>query len=159
MKNLFQATISELRESYRKKETSPVEVIKELIRRIDLHDSKIGAFLRLDREGVLREAAAAEKHLDKPMAGVPFVIKDNISTRGMETTCSSRILKGYIPPYDATVIARLKEAGAIILGKTNCDEFAMGSSTENSAFQLTHNPWNLEYAPGGSSGGSTAAVA
>ena len=159
MKNLFQGTISELRESYQKKEVSPVEVCQELFRRIDRYDSKIGAFLRLDREGALKAAADSEKQLKKPLAGVPVVIKDNISTRGIETTCSSKILKGYVPPYDATVIERLKEAGAIILGKTNCDEFAMGSSTENSAFQLTHNPWKLEYAPGGSSGGSTAAVA
>jgi aspartyl-tRNA(Asn)/glutamyl-tRNA(Gln) amidotransferase subunit A len=159
MKNLFTATIRELQDAYKSKKTSPSEVCTELIRRIDQYDSKIGSFLRLDKEGVLQAAADASKNLDKPLAGVPFAIKDNMSTQGVETTCSSKILKGYIPPYDATVITRLKNAGAIILGKTNCDEFAMGSSTENSAYQLTRNPWNLEYAPGGSSGGSAAAVA
>jgi aspartyl-tRNA(Asn)/glutamyl-tRNA(Gln) amidotransferase subunit A len=159
MKDLFNGGITGLRESFRKKEKSPVELCRELFRRIEEHDSKIGAFLLLDREGALKAAAAAEGHLDKPLAGVPFAIKDVISTRGTETTCSSKILKGYVPPYDATAIMRLKQAGAVILGKTNCDEFAMGSSTENSAFQLTRNPWNLEFAPGGSSGGSAAAVA
>lgn len=159
MTDLFKGTIADLHKAYKKKETNPVEVCTELIRRIDRNDSKIGCFLRLDRDGALKAAADASQNLDKPLAGVPFAIKDNLSTRGIETTCSSKILSGYIPPYDATVIQRLKNAGAIILGKTNCDEFAMGSSTENSAFQLTRNPWNLEYAPGGSSGGSAAAVA
>ena len=159
MTDLFKGTITDLHKAYKKKETNPLEVCTELIRRIDQNDSKIGCFLRLDRDGAQKAAADASQNLDKPLAGVPFAIKDNLSTRGIETTCSSKILSGYIPPYDATVIHRLKNAGAIILGKTNCDEFAMGSSTENSAFQLTRNPWNLEYAPGGSSGGSAAAVA
>ena len=152
-------TIHELLEAYRTKQTSPREICEELFKRIDQHDAGIGAFLRIDRGAVLQQATDSEKHSNRPLWGVPLAIKDNISTQGQETTCSSKILQGYIPPYDATVIARLKDAGAIILGKTNCDEFAMGSSTENSAFQCTRNPWNREHTPGGSSGGSAAAVA
>ena len=159
MNDLERYTIHELLNAYRTGKTSPAEVCKLLLSRIDRHDSQIGAFLRVDRDQIFRDAASAEKNLELPLAGVPLAIKDNISTEGMETTCSSKILRGYIPPYDATAIERLKRAGAIILGKTNCDEFAMGSSTENSAYQKTKNPWNLEYTPGGSSGGSAAAVA
>lgn len=159
MIDLFRATIQDLLRAYRSKETSPVEVCQTLLERIDRYDSSIGAFLRIDREGLLEQAAQAANNLDRPLAGVPLAIKDNISTQGLETTCGSRILQGYRPPYDATVISLLKNAGAVILGKTNCDEFAMGSSTENSAYQQTRNPWNTEYTPGGSSGGSAAAVA
>lgn len=159
MSELLKSTIGDLLAAYRSRKVSPREVCHDLIRRIEQHDSHIGAFLRLDLDGIEAAAAEAEKHPERPLAGVPFAIKDNMSTKGLETTCSSKILKGYIPPYDATVIARLKQAGAIILGKTNCDEFAMGSSTENSAYQLTHNPWDLQRTPGGSSGGSAAAVA
>ena len=159
MIDLFKATIQDLLLAYRSKETSPVEVCQTLFDRIDRFDPSIGAFLRIDRPHVLKQAEESAKNLERPLAGVPLAIKDNISTRDLETTCGSRILEGYRPPYDATVIARLKQAGAIILGKTNCDEFAMGSSTENSAFRKTRNPWNSEYTPGGSSGGSAAAVA
>jgi aspartyl-tRNA(Asn)/glutamyl-tRNA(Gln) amidotransferase subunit A len=159
MNDLLCGSIDDLLAAYRSRKTSPREVCQALIRRIEQHDSRIGAFLRIDRDGIETAAAEAEKHPDRPLAGVPLAIKDNMSTKGVETTCSSKILQGYVPPYDATVIGRLKEAGAIILGKTNCDEFAMGSSTENSAYQLTHNPWDLQRAPGGSSGGSAAAVA
>lgn len=152
-------TIDGLLAAYRSKRVSPIEVCRLLLDRIDIYDAGIGAFLRIDREGATRAAEQAARDLSKPLAGVPIAVKDNMSTRGLETTAGSKILKGYVPPYDATVIARLKEAGAVILGKTNCDEFAMGSSTENSAYQLTRNPWNREYTPGGSSGGSAAAVA
>lgn len=155
----FPGTIDELLAAYRSKSVSPIEVCRLLLDRIDIYDTEIGAFLRIDREGALRAAGEAAADLSRPLAGVPIAVKDNMSTRGLETTGGSKILKGYIPPYDATVIARLKEAGAVILGKTNCDEFAMGSSTENSAYQLTRNPWNRNYTPGGSSGGSAAAVA
>jgi aspartyl-tRNA(Asn)/glutamyl-tRNA(Gln) amidotransferase subunit A len=157
--DLFKATIHDLLLAYRSKETSPVEVCQTLFDRIDRFDASIGAFLRIDRENALRQATQSAKDLQRPLAGVPLAIKDNIATQDLETTCGSRILQEYQPPYDATVISRLKQAGAIILGKTNCDEFAMGSSTENSAFQKTRNPWNTEYIPGGSSGGSAAAVA
>jgi aspartyl-tRNA(Asn)/glutamyl-tRNA(Gln) amidotransferase subunit A len=159
MNDLLKSTIRDLLAAYRAKQVSPVEICREALDRIDRHDPVIGAFLTIDRESILGEAAEAEKHLDRPLAGVPIAIKDVISTRGIETTCSSRILRGNVPPYDATVIERLREAGAIIFGKTNCDEFAMGSSTENSAYRLTRNPWNTSCAPGGSSGGSAAAVA
>jgi aspartyl-tRNA(Asn)/glutamyl-tRNA(Gln) amidotransferase subunit A len=159
MTDLLQKNISDLLRAYRSHETTPEEVCREVFAKIDRYDSKTGAFLKLDREGAMFAAKEAGKDLNRPLAGVPIAIKDNISTKNLETTCSSKILKGYVPPYDATVIARLKNAGAIILGKTNCDEFAMGSSTENSAFQLTRNPWKLECTPGGSSGGSTVAVA
>ncbi len=159
MTDLLQGNISDLLRAYRSRETTPEEVCRKLIEKIDRYDSKTGAFLKLAREGSLIAAQEAAKDLNRPLAGVPIAIKDNISTKNLETTCSSKILKGYLPPYDATVIARLRKAGAVILGKTNCDEFAMGSSTENSAFQLTHNPWKLECTPGGSSGGSTVAVA
>ena len=155
----FSGTIDGLLAAYRSKSVSPIEVCRLLLDRIAIYDAGIGAFLRIDREGALRAAEQSAADLSKPLAGVPMAIKDNMSTRGLETTGGSKILKGYVPPYDATVIARLKEAGAVILGKTNCDEFAMGSSTENSAYQLTRNPWNRDCTPGGSSGGSAAAVA
>lgn len=151
--------IAGLLASYREGRTTPLEVCEMLLARIHQHDAGIGAFLRLDEDAALETARRAALDLTKPLAGVPVAIKDNLSTVGIETTAGSRILKGYIPPYDATAIARLKDAGAIILGKTNCDEFGMGSSTENSAFQLTRNPWNREFIPGGSSGGSAAALA
>lgn len=159
MNEHLSGTIGDLLAAYRSHKTSPREVCRDLVDRIEQHDFRIGAFLRLDRDGIEAAAVEAEEHPDLPLAGVPLAIKDNISTKGVETTCSSKVLRGYIPPYDATVIGRLKQAGAIILGKTNCDEFAMGSSTENSAYQLTRNPWDLQRAPGGSSGGSAAAVA
>lgn len=159
MINLVRGSVSDLLQAYRAGATSPTEVCRYLFQRIDEQDRQIGAFLRLDRERALKDAAEAERDLAKPLSGIPLAIKDVISTRNLETTCGSRILRGYSPPYEATAISRLRNAGAIILGKTNCDEFAMGSSTENSAYQLTRNPWNIEYTPGGSSGGSAAAVA
>ncbi len=159
MTGILKGTIHDLLAAYRSGKTTPVEVCRLLLERIDRYDGEIGAFLQIDRDQVLKAAAESAKDLQKPLAGVPLAIKDNICTKGLQTTCSSRVLHGYRPPYDATVIARLKHAGAIILGKTNCDEFAMGSSTENSAYQTTRNPWNRECSPGGSSGGSTAAVA
>lgn len=156
-------TATQISSGLAQKEFSAVEVATAFLDRIEAEDTKIGAFLAVDRDAALAQATAAQESIDKgsagPLTGVPIAIKDNISTDGIETTCASKILKGYIPPYDATVIKRLKAEGAVILGKTNLDEFAMGSSTETSAYKITHNPWDLKRTPGGSSGGSAASVA
>jgi aspartyl-tRNA(Asn)/glutamyl-tRNA(Gln) amidotransferase subunit A len=139
---------------------SAVEVCQSSLDRINTTDATLGAFLSVAAERALDRARTIdqEKHRG-PLAGVPVAVKDNIITRGIRTTAASRMLKDYLPPYDATVITRLEAAGAIIIGKTNCDEFAMGSSTENSAFGPSRNPWDPERTPGGSSGGSAVAVA
>ncbi len=145
------------------KEASCREVTQAFLDRIETVDSKYGSFLTVDREGALAAAEAAQSFVDRgeagPLTGVPIAVKDNISTDGVETTCASKILKGYVPPFDATVVEKFKQAGLVSLGKTNLDEFAMGASTETSAYQITRNPWDPERAPGGSSGGSAAAVA
>src|SRR4029077_4353697 len=126
-------------------------------------NEKLNAFLQIDRSGALRRAEEIDKMQrsikELPLRGVPIAIKDNICVRGLQTSCGSRILGDYHPPYNATVIERLQNAGAIVIGKTNCDEFAMGSSNENSAFGPVRNPWDTTRVPGGSSGGSAAAVA
>ncbi len=142
---------------------SPSELIRECLGQIETRDGPVHAFLYVDREGALAAARQWDDRYrrgdDLPaLAGLPIAIKDVICTQGRPTTCGSRILDGWMPPYDATVVARLRAAGAIVIGKTNCDEFAMGSSTENSGFGPTHNPWDLDRVPGGSSGGSAAAV-
>jgi aspartyl-tRNA(Asn)/glutamyl-tRNA(Gln) amidotransferase subunit A len=146
------------------KEISSKELTLSVLERIHEVDPKLSAYLGVTAELALKQAEEADKRLAKgedvhPLTGIPIAIKDNICTVGVRTTCASRILENFIPPYDATVITLLKNAGAVILGKTNMDEFAMGSSTENSGFQITRNPWDLERIPGGSSGGSAAAVA
>lgn len=148
----------------KKKKATAYEIMQDIFNQIDKVDNLIKAFLVVEREEALKKAKEIDKKVKNgekipPLAGVAVAVKDIIATQGTETTCGSKILKGFIPPYDATVINRLKDAGAIIIGKTNMDEFAMGSSTENSAFGPTHNPWDLERVPGGSSGGSAAAVA
>ena len=145
-------------------EVTSVELTQAHLDRIDAVDGDVHAFLHVDREGALEQAAESDARRStgtaaSPLDGVPIAVKDVLTTQGLPTTCGSKMLEGWIPPYDATVVARLKAAGLPILGKTNMDEFAMGSSTEHSAYGPTRNPWDLERIPGGSGGGSAAAVA
>src|SRR5205814_2371009 len=150
-------TITELQTLLRQREVSPREVLEALRSRIAEGDPRIDAYLSLDFDDALREAERADVNL--PLGGIPIAIKDIISITGQPCTCASKILLNYRALYDATVIRKLKAAGGIPFGKTNMDEFAMGSSTENSSVKLTRNPWELSRVPGGSSGGSAAAVA
>jgi aspartyl-tRNA(Asn)/glutamyl-tRNA(Gln) amidotransferase subunit A len=156
-KDLPALSIADLQSLLRRREVSAREVIDALRERIEYVDEEIGAYLSLDVEAAANEAEKA--NVDLPLGGVPLAIKDIINVMGQPCTCGSKILHGYRSTYDATVIQKLRAAGAIPFGKTNLDEFAMGSSTENSAMKLTRNPWDLSRVPGGSSGGSAAAVA
>ena len=158
------STAADMASALAAKEISSVELTKQHLDRIASVDGKINAFLHIDNAGALEQAEAIDKKRESgeklsPLAGVPIAVKDILAQKGIPTTAGSKILEGWRPPYDSTVVAKLKAAGVVILGKTNMDEFAMGSSTENSAYGTTQNPWDLTRTPGGSSGGSAAAVA
>src|SRR6266508_1345516 len=157
-------TIAELHKLYASGEASPSEVCRAALDRIERDNGQLNAYITINRESALRQAAAMDADIQevirrKPLAGVPVAVKDNMLIAGVRTTCGSRILGNYVPPYTATAVKKLEEAGAIIIGKTNLDEFAMGSSTENSAFGAVRHPLDQEFVPGGSSGGSAVAVA
>ncbi|MCW2671531.1 MAG: glutamyl-tRNA(Gln) amidotransferase, subunit [Frankiales bacterium] len=160
MTDLTRLNAVETREAITSGQASAVEVTQAHLDRIAAVDGRVHAFLHVDAEGALAQAKRVDAgELTGPLAGVPLALKDVMTMEGIPTTCGSRILEGWRPPYDATVTARLKAAGVVILGKTNMDEFAMGSSTEHSAYGPTHNPWDLDRIPGGSGGGSSAALA
>ena len=161
--DLYKSAAHELHEKLIKKEISSVELTENIYKRIDQVDGDVKAYVTLDKENALAQASKVDKMIAAgetiaPLAGIPGAIKDNISTKGLRTTCSSKMLENFVPIYDAHVIQKLRADETIFLGKTNMDEFAMGSTTETSYFPTTHNPWNLERVPGGSSGGSAAAI-
>lgn len=164
MSGLFELSARELARRVKAKEVSAVEVARTFLSRAEAWDKSLHAFLRLSKETALQEAASVDQKIARgedpgPLAGVPVAVKDNLCVKGTPTTCASKMLENFTANYDATVIEKLRGSGAVFIGKTNLDEFAMGSSTENSAFFTTRNPWDLSRVPGGSSGGSAAAVA
>ncbi|MCU6718396.1 Asp-tRNA(Asn)/Glu-tRNA(Gln) amidotransferase subunit GatA [Porcipelethomonas ammoniilytica] len=161
---LYEKTASELSEMLKNKECSAVELCNDVLARINETENKIGAYVTVAEESAKENAKKIDKAMAAgeklhPLAGIPIGIKDNISTKGIRTTCSSKMLENYVPPFDATVMNKINNAGMTVIGKMNMDEFAMGSSTETSYMHLTRNPYNTECVPGGSSGGSAAAVA
>jgi aspartyl-tRNA(Asn)/glutamyl-tRNA(Gln) amidotransferase subunit A len=160
---LYELTIHELREKFKEGEAACVDATESVLSRIEAVEPKVKAYLTVTADEALEAARTADQAIrageDKPLLGVPVGGKDIFLIEGVQTTAGSKILEGFIPTYDSTSVAKLKDAGAVIVGKLNLDEFAMGSSTENSAYQVTHNPWDLDRIPGGSSGGSAAAVA
>ena len=159
---LHNLTIHELKEKLKRREISARELTLEFIKRIERVEKDIHSFITLTKDDALKQAEDIDNKIkagkDLPLLGIPLAIKDLICIRGVRTTCGSKILSNYVPPYDATVIKKLRDSGAVFLGKLNMDEFAMGSSTETSHFGVTRNPWNLDVIPGGSSGGSAASV-
>jgi aspartyl-tRNA(Asn)/glutamyl-tRNA(Gln) amidotransferase subunit A len=161
--SLNELTVADYLNKIKNREISVEQVVKNIFKQIDRIDKTIKAYLYLNKEEALLEAKKIDRKIKNndilPLAGLPVAINDNICTRGIETTAASNMLKGFIPPYDATVIKRIRDAGGIIIGKTNLDEFTIGASGENSAFQVTLNPWDRTRVPGGASGGSAAAVA
>lgn len=164
MKEIISMTLTELSEKLRRGEVTSREATEAYLDRIDQVEKKVGAYVTVCREEALRQADEADEKRRggqkvHPLCGVPVAVKDNICTKGIKTTCASRMLEDFVPPYDACAWEKLRAAGCVLLGKTNLDEFAMGSTTENSAFHVTHNPRALDRVPGGSSGGSAACVA
>lgn len=162
--NIVSLTAVELGKRIREKEITAVEAVQAALDQINALEPTVHAYVTIDGEGAVKRAKQVQKQIEDgtltgPLAGVPVAIKDNLCTEGMKTTCSSKILENFTPVYTAQAVENLEKAGAVILGKTNMDEFAMGSTTETSAFGVTRNPWNPEHVPGGSSGGSCAAVA
>lgn len=161
---LYEKTAHELHEMLTEKKISATELTKDLFERIDEKESEIGAYLEITKSQALETAKLVDEKISRgetisALEGIPCAIKDNICTKGIKTTCASKILENFVPPYDATVMKKLNAQNAVILGKANLDEFAMGGSTENSAYHITKNPHDLSRVPGGSSGGSAAAVA
>jgi aspartyl-tRNA(Asn)/glutamyl-tRNA(Gln) amidotransferase subunit A len=165
MTNLSHLNSEQITSGIKNGDFSAEEYVSQILERIEKIDIKINAFITVDNEGALEKARRIDRKIRNreqnigPLAGVTVGIKDNICTSGLKTTCASKILEDYVPPYDATAVRRLKESDAIIIGKLNLDEFAMGSTTEYSKKGPTHNPWNIDYVAGGSSGGSAASVA
>lgn len=164
MSGLLDLTALELGRKIQAQEVTAMEALDAVFGQIDKKEKEIHAYVTIDRENAYKQAQKVQAEIENgtltsPLAGVPVAIKDNLCTKGLLTTCSSKILGNFIPPYTAEAVQKLEQAGAVIIGKTNMDEFAMGSTTETSAFGITRNPWNTEYVPGGSSGGSCAAVA
>ncbi|HEX2915487.1 MAG TPA: Asp-tRNA(Asn)/Glu-tRNA(Gln) amidotransferase subunit GatA [Chloroflexia bacterium] len=161
---LYNLTLKEASDKLRAREVSSRELTEAVLDRIDAIDDKVKAFMTITRDQALSRADEMDKLLasgenTSPLTGIPMNLKDVLSTKDVRTTCSSKILENFVPVYNATVVERLRQAGSVMVGKVNMDEFAMGSSTENSGFFTTHNPWNLDTVPGGSSGGSSASVA
>ena len=162
--DLLNLTAVELGKKIQSKETSAVEATSAVLAQIEKLDTTIHSYVTVDKEGALNRAKKVQEQIDAgtlqgPLAGVPVAIKDNMCTEGILTTCSSKILENFYPTYTAEAVLNLEKAGAIVIGKTNMDEFAMGSTTEPSAYGITRNPWNTDHVPGGSSGGSCTAVA
>ena len=162
--DIMSLTAVELGKKIKAKEISVTEATQAYLDQIEKVENDVHSYVTIDKEGALKRAEEVQKMIDdgtllSPLAGVPVAIKDNMCTKGTRTTCSSKILENFVPTFTSEAVLNLEKAGAVIIGKTNMDEFAMGSTTETSYYGVTRNPWNLEHVPGGSSGGSCAAVA